>query len=229
MEKPSHLARLITWRTPGQSRPVELVFKNKSTVAQLEEQIPVKNEVAGAGPASGALIKIHKFENINKIMNYELVYFNLIDKARNRSIPKGVYCERHHIIPKSLNGSNDKSNFVKLYPREHYIAHLLLFKKFEKLYRNDKAYRNEYIKSLWAMGALYYLPAAKTEEGLRKRVFKGNSRIYSDIKQKLAILSSIRHKEWMSSLSDEEKYFINKKISKSLKKLIAERGSWWSR
>lgn len=67
-------------------------------------------------------------------MNYELIYQSLIDKARSRIIPDGVYCERHHIIPKSLNGSNDKNNIVRLYPREHYIAHLLLFKKYERMY-----------------------------------------------------------------------------------------------
>jgi hypothetical protein len=38
------------------------------------------------------------------------------------------YVERHHIIPKSLGGPNDKSNLVRLTAREHYICHLLLTK-----------------------------------------------------------------------------------------------------
>lgn len=37
------------------------------------------------------------------------------------------YFERHHIIPKSLGGSNDESNIVKLTYREHYIAHIMLY------------------------------------------------------------------------------------------------------
>jgi hypothetical protein len=36
------------------------------------------------------------------------------------------YIEKHHIIPRSLGGSNDKENIVSLSGREHYIAHLLL-------------------------------------------------------------------------------------------------------
>lgn len=36
------------------------------------------------------------------------------------------YHERHHIIPKCLGGSNDKSNLIDLFAREHFIAHRLL-------------------------------------------------------------------------------------------------------
>ena len=140
--------------------------------------------------------------------------FSLIDKAKNRVIPDGVYCERHHIKPSSLGGNNDKDNIVRLYPREHYIAHLLLFKKYEKLYQSDKSYRNEYIKTLWAMSALYYLPSVKTEDCLRKRVFKGNSHIYSEVKEKLSVLNRIRLKERLKSLSEEEKSELYEKISK---------------
>jgi 5-methylcytosine-specific restriction endonuclease McrA len=36
------------------------------------------------------------------------------------------YKEIHHILPKSLGGSNDKSNLVELTAREHYIVHMLI-------------------------------------------------------------------------------------------------------
>lgn len=39
-----------------------------------------------------------------------------------------VYVEKHHIIPRSLNGNNKKENLVKLTAREHFICHLLLTK-----------------------------------------------------------------------------------------------------
>lgn len=61
-------------------------------------------------------------------MNYELHYKKLIYKAQSRSILKSEYKEIHHIIPKCLGGSNDKSNLVVLFPEEHLIAHLLLSK-----------------------------------------------------------------------------------------------------
>jgi hypothetical protein len=38
------------------------------------------------------------------------------------------YTEKHHIVPRSLGGSDDLSNIVKLTAKEHYIAHLLLTK-----------------------------------------------------------------------------------------------------
>lgn len=60
-------------------------------------------------------------------MNYQLIYNNLISFAIDRSSVSG-YTEKHHIIPRSLGGSNRKDNLVVLTPREHFIAHLLLAK-----------------------------------------------------------------------------------------------------
>jgi len=54
-------------------------------------------------------------------------YINFIYSRRYRIIPKGIYIENHHIIPKSLNGE-DKGNIIKLTAREHFIAHLILWK-----------------------------------------------------------------------------------------------------
>jgi hypothetical protein len=60
---------------------------------------------------------------------YTKIYYQLIDKRqKNLLLKSDVYCEKHHIIPKSLGGSNDENNFVNLLPREHFIAHLLLTK-----------------------------------------------------------------------------------------------------
>lgn len=77
------------------------------------------------------------------------------------------------------------------------------------------------------MGAIYYFPASKTEEGLRQRVFKGNSRIYADIKHKLSALIGVRNRERINSLSCEEKCELSKKISDGLKRAYNERGCWW--
>ena len=59
-------------------------------------------------------------------MNYQKIYDDLI-KKRVENPPTEKF-ERHHIVPKSLGGSNKKDNIVKLTVREHYIAHLLLCK-----------------------------------------------------------------------------------------------------
>lgn len=52
-------------------------------------------------------------------------YYLIINRARNRIKPKG-YCEKHHVIPRSLGGSNKASNLVLLTAREHYRCHQLL-------------------------------------------------------------------------------------------------------
>jgi hypothetical protein len=52
-------------------------------------------------------------------MNYLKQYIKLIRKAQHT--PHDGYCEKHHVFPKSVFGSN---NFVViLSAREHYIPH----------------------------------------------------------------------------------------------------------
>lgn len=60
-------------------------------------------------------------------MNYQKIYDNIIHNRLLNSITDG-YTECHHILPKSLGGSNDKSNLINLTAREHFICHLLLTK-----------------------------------------------------------------------------------------------------
>ena len=55
---------------------------------------------------------------------YTSIYFSIIEHSRDRNI--SGYTEKHHIIPKSLGGTNEQSNLVKLSAREHYICHVLL-------------------------------------------------------------------------------------------------------
>ena len=59
---------------------------------------------------------------------YTKWYENIIAKARQRVNAETDYFEKHHIIPKSLGGSNDSSNLVKLTAKEHFVCHLLLTK-----------------------------------------------------------------------------------------------------
>lgn len=61
-------------------------------------------------------------------MNYKKIYNQLIERAQSENRQKGcgVYFERHHIVPKCLMGTNDKTNLILLTAREHYVAHKLL-------------------------------------------------------------------------------------------------------
>lgn len=59
-------------------------------------------------------------------MFVENKYYTLYKKICN-SHSDGVV-ERHHIVPRSLGGTNDDSNIVKLSPRKHFIAHKCLIR-----------------------------------------------------------------------------------------------------
>jgi len=60
-------------------------------------------------------------------MNYKRIHDLIIERAQSRILEIG-YTEKHHIIPKSLGGSDKKINLVNLTLKEHYIIHLLLVK-----------------------------------------------------------------------------------------------------
>ena len=71
---------------------------------------------------------------------YSKVYFSTIEKAVQRGWKKARGRERHHIIPQSLGGSNDKSNLVYLSCREHFLCHWLLVKMTEGEYYHKMVY-----------------------------------------------------------------------------------------
>lgn len=73
-------------------------------------------------------------------------YYNLLtNRAKGRVLTE--YTERHHIIPQSLGGSNDKDNLVDLTAREHFICHWLLIKMTEGEYRGKMLYALQGMKA----------------------------------------------------------------------------------
>ena len=63
-------------------------------------------------------------------MNYKSIYEQIINK-RKLDKPEG-YKEKHHIIPRSLGGTEDLENIIFLTAREHFICHYLLAKIYKK-------------------------------------------------------------------------------------------------
>lgn len=66
-------------------------------------------------------------------MNYEKLYNSIIERSKSRPNPS-CYCEKHHIVPRSMGGSDCISNMAILTAREHFIAHWLL----KKIYNNKQ-------------------------------------------------------------------------------------------
>lgn len=83
-------------------------------------------------------------------MDYKNIYYKIIENAKketengNRHVG---YFEKHHILPKSLGGSNDENNLVKLTAREHFICHWLLVKMYDK----GTTERYKMLCALWRM------------------------------------------------------------------------------
>lgn len=62
-------------------------------------------------------------------LNRYIQFINAILTKRPENV-KFEYSERHHILPKSMGGTNDKENLIYLSYREHYLAHYMLAKAF---------------------------------------------------------------------------------------------------
>lgn len=76
-------------------------------------------------------------------MNYKKIYDQLVEKCRVRGLDKSAlegYYEKHHIIPKCMGGGESSDNFVLFTPREHVVAHKLLWKAFPDNYSLMWAY-----------------------------------------------------------------------------------------
>ena len=104
---------------------------------------------------------------------YHLHYNTLIENARDRILPSDTYKESHHIIPRSLGGSDDRNNLVDLTAREHYIAHLLL----AKMHGGEQ--KRKMLAAVLLMGAI-------------KRYRKCNSHLYESMR--LSYIETVKGK-----------------------------------
>lgn len=80
-------------------------------------------------------------------MNYQKIYDALILRAKSRILEE--YTEKHHILPRSLGGSDDATNIVSLTPEEHFLAHQLLVKIYQQ-----QGNQGAYAKMLFALNLM---------------------------------------------------------------------------
>lgn len=92
-------------------------------------------------------------------MIYKEVYNKLIDKAKQREYCDGYY-EIHHIVPKSEGGSDSSDNLVRLTPKEHFVAHKLLFL--------DNPNLMERVSTMWLMSNEHKIQSGRVYEEVRK-------------------------------------------------------------
>ena len=98
---------------------------------------------------------------------YKKWYANIIENAKHRVLDS--YKESHHIVPRSLGGSDNNNNIVDLTAREHFICHWLL----TKIYTGEA--RGKMINAMYMMRA---------ESSHQKRYnTKITSRIYENLRE----------------------------------------------
>ena len=97
---------------------------------------------------------------------YTRWYYSIIQK----SYPGIGYTESHHIIPKSLGGSDDCTNIVKLTAKEHFICDLLLVKM------TTGRHRSKMSQAAWMM-----VSASKWNER-----YKVTSKTYQILKEQMS-------------------------------------------
>jgi NUMOD3 motif len=115
----------------------------------------------------------------NNMNKYEKWYSSIIENAQARNGVNG-YSEVHHILPKSMGGTNDRENLVELTAREHFIAHWLLV----KIHKDGEEH--------WKM--LNALRMMRAENSSHKRYeSKITARVYENLKEEYAKLQSMRY------------------------------------
>ena len=86
-------------------------------------------------------------------MDYNRLYVSIVLRAQKEDVLRrqnkkhGSYYEEHHIVPKSLGGTNDRTNLAMLTAREHFICHWLLV----KIYPKGSDARHKMLNALWRM------------------------------------------------------------------------------
>ena len=86
---------------------------------------------------------IYQTPNLTPNQQKYLKHYKLLcERGQSRGTKKEAldfYTEAHHILPKCMGGSFDKSNMTLLTPEEHFVAHQLLVKIFPNNWRLSNA------------------------------------------------------------------------------------------
>jgi hypothetical protein len=105
---------------------------------------------------------------------YNAWYTSIVENAKTRSLVG--YTESHHIIPRSLGGSDNKENLVDLTAREHFICHWLLV----KIYSGDSK-----AKMIYALNGM-----KRNGKYTQRYETKITSRVYENLKKEFSIVHS---------------------------------------
>lgn len=110
-------------------------------------------------------------------MNYKKLYDSIIENAKLRGNNKKklpYYTERHHIIPKCVGGTEDRTNKVLLTYREHLTIHHLIWKHYRKEFKINPSEDNRKLlsKMVCAYKMMRRLFGERTEQNLTLKQYE---------------------------------------------------------
>lgn len=149
-------------------------------------------------------------------MNYQRIYLCIVlraqrehDERKANKKNNGAYYEVHHIIPRSLNGTNCKNNLAMLTAREHFICHWLLV----KMYPKGSVERYKMLCALWRMNTN---PTNESRRYINSKVYELLRIEYAKVigtittnTQKGKLNSRYGSKWYTSYITGESKVFFN--------------------
>lgn len=157
-------------------------------------------------------------------MNYQWHYDRLISARKERSCSEDQYYESHHIIPKSMGGTNDIENLIKLTPREHFLAHWMLWRIHKNKQMADAffsmcGFRNK--KRKFSTSSISYAEAKEAKSNKKGHL------VSEETRQKISLASKGNQYMKGKKLSDEAKLRISefnkgKKLSEETKNKIGK-------
>ena len=137
-------------------------------------------------------------------MNYKKIYDQIIFQAnlRRQNYQKIKNAQKHHIVPRCMNGVDDFSNIVFVTLREHFICHLLLC----KIYPHNK-------ELFYAFNLMHNVYKGKQK-------IKVNSKLYESLKKEAYKAQSVRMKE-NNPAKGKPAYNKGKPVSEETKRKIS--------
>jgi hypothetical protein len=134
-------------------------------------------------------------------VDYIRIYKEFIDDRRNKEaalLASGQYCEKHHIVPRSMGGSDRKENLISLTPEDHFFAHLQL----------AKAYGGRQWAAVWALVGMCQRGvrgnSLKWVIKRRKWIGKAREEYANSCKGKLGSCANLTIYHWINEKTGQE-------------------------
>jgi hypothetical protein len=141
---------------------------------------------------------------------YTKWYFKICSKTY-----EGIV-EEHHIVPKSLGGTNDSINLVKLSPKAHFICHWLLTKMVtSKSHQKKMIYAFNFMlcKPKDLIDTRYY-PCARVYDISKKLMQENNPSFDIDVRKKISDARKLAWKNPSQKMIDGIEKMRKSKIGK---------------